>query len=133
NGNTVEDTIMVIRMTSIALIIVPVQSIIRGYFQGHQSMEPTTISQLVEQILRILFLLGASFFIIKILHGSIVRAVGWSTFAAFVGAIAGLLVLIWYWYSHKQQLSNLIEQDTSESIPSTWSMFKELLMYAVPF
>src|SRR5690606_18401863 len=39
--NTVEDVTMVIRMVSFALIVVPIMSMFRGFFQGHQSMGPT--------------------------------------------------------------------------------------------
>ena len=45
----------IIRLVSFALIVVPAASLIRGYFQGHQSMGPTTVSQIIEQIIRIVF------------------------------------------------------------------------------
>src|SRR5699024_9537499 len=56
----VEDVTMVLRMVSFALLIIPAISIVRGFFQGYQSMGPTAISQVVEQIVRIIFLLIAS-------------------------------------------------------------------------
>ncbi|MDP1142821.1 oligosaccharide flippase family protein, partial [Klebsiella pneumoniae] len=77
-----------------ALLIVPVMSLIRGFFQGHESMGPTALSQVVEQIARSAFLLGACYVILRLMDGSIVSAVSAATFAAFVGAAAGLLVLL---------------------------------------
>ena len=133
SGISTQDIVMVIRMTSVALIIVPMQSIIRGFFQGHQSMGPTTMSQLIEQIVRIIFLLGACYLVINVFHGSIVTAVGWSTFAAFVGAAAGLGILIWYWFSRKKHLDELLEKDTTGIDIPVSTMFKELLSYALPF
>src|SRR5699024_8982674 len=50
HGNSVADVKMVIRMVSFALLIIPGASIIRGYFQGNQSMGPTAVSQVVEQV-----------------------------------------------------------------------------------
>ena len=47
-----------IRLVSFALIVVPAASLIRGYFQGHQSMGPTTVSQIIEQIIRIVFFIS---------------------------------------------------------------------------
>jgi O-antigen/teichoic acid export membrane protein len=132
-GNTVEDTTMVIRMVSFALLVVPIMSLIRGFFQGHQSMGPTTLSQLVEQIVRIVFLLASTFLVIKVFDGSIATAVGWATFAAFIGAIGGLAVLLWYWFKRKTQIDKLVKPRTQRSQISTWSMYKELLVYAGPF
>ncbi|WP_280949510.1 oligosaccharide flippase family protein [Halalkalibacter urbisdiaboli] len=53
HGNTMEDVVFTIRMVSVALFVVPMMSIMRGYFQGHQSMGPTSVSQVIEQIVRI--------------------------------------------------------------------------------
>ena len=46
----IEDVITVTRAVSFALLIVPFMSLSRGFFQGHQSMGPTAVSQVVEQI-----------------------------------------------------------------------------------
>lgn len=82
-------------------------SLIRGYFQGHQSMGPTTVSQIIEQIIRIVFLLAGSFIVIKVLGGTVATAVGVATFAAFVSAVGALGVLIWYWLKRKNIWINI--------------------------
>lgn len=56
---TTADVAVVIRAVSFALLIIPVMSLIRGFFQGHQSMGPSAVSTVVEQLARIIFLLGA--------------------------------------------------------------------------
>ncbi len=132
-GNTVADVTMVIRMVSVALLVVPVMSLIRGFFQGHQSMGPTAVSQVVEQIIRIAFILGASFLILRVWEGEMADAVGWSTFAAFIGAIAGLLVLVVYWIKRKKHLDKLLEDSTVNHNMPLKDMYKELLSYAGPF
>jgi len=133
NGITVEDATLVIRMVSIALIVVPLMSLIRGFFQGHQSMGPTAVSQVVEQLVRIVFLLASTYLIMNVLNGGLVLAVGYATFAAFVGAIGGLIVLFIYWLRRKHTLlamrENLVE---TSSIP-LGKMFKEVFRYAGPF
>ncbi|WP_331713799.1 oligosaccharide flippase family protein [Lentibacillus sp. JNUCC-1] len=68
---TTADVVLVMRTVSIALIIIPAMSIVRGFFQGYQSMGPTAISQVVEQIIRILFLLASAFVVVKILGGKL--------------------------------------------------------------
>src|SRR5690625_2636926 len=77
SGITVTDITMVLKMVSFALIIIPAMSIVRGFFQGYQSMGPTAISQVIEQVVRIIFLLTSSFIILKVYNGSIATAVGY--------------------------------------------------------
>ncbi|MFC4022198.1 oligosaccharide flippase family protein [Oceanobacillus longus] len=130
---TAEDIAFVTRMVSIALIIIPSMSIVRGFFQGHQSMGPTAVSQVVEQIVRIAFILIGSYVIIHLLGGSITTAVGFSTFAAFIGAIASCIVLAMYWKKRKPYLQRQIAQQRYTYDFKTGELFKELFRYAGPF
>ena len=129
----VEDVITVIRAVSFALIVVPFMSLIRGYFQGHQSMGPSAVSQVVEQIVRIVFLLAGAYIVLFVLKGSIAEAVSMATFAAFVGAIGSLAVLLWYWYKRKPFLDELLLHDKGTMDISLKDMYKEILLYAAPF
>ncbi|WP_404429012.1 oligosaccharide flippase family protein [Sutcliffiella horikoshii] len=128
-----DDVTLVIRMVSFALLLVPVMSLIRGFFQGHESMGPTAVSQVVEQIARIIFLLGSVYIIINVTEGSLPTAIGYATFGAFIGALAGLGILIWYWFSRKRHLDTLLEQDKGNVEISYKEMYKEILLYAAPF
>ncbi|UZJ80235.1 polysaccharide biosynthesis protein [Fictibacillus sp. KU28468] len=133
NGNTVDDITFVIRMVSTALIFVPSMSLIRGYFQGFQSMGPTAVSQVVEQVIRILFILIASYVVMHVLNGTLTTAVGLATFAATVGAVGGLLVLLWYWNRRRPYLKKMYEQSTVDSGVSLPAIYREIVSYAVPF
>ncbi|MEH7544407.1 MULTISPECIES: putative polysaccharide biosynthesis protein [Bacillaceae] len=128
-----DDVITVMRAVSFALILVPFMSLIRGYFQGHQSMGPSAASQVVEQIVRILFTLVGAYVVLKFLSGSMVTAVSVATFAAFVGAIGGLAVLFWYWYKRKPYLDELLEKDKGTVNISLKEIYKEIFIYAAPF
>ncbi|SHF80646.1 putative polysaccharide biosynthesis protein [Ornithinibacillus halophilus] len=132
-NNSVEDVTMVIRMVSIALIIIPSMSIFRGFFQGNESMGPTAVSQVVEQIVRIIFLLTAVFLIINVFNGTIATAVGFATFAAFIGAIASYTVLLYFWRKRKPYIDKKIAQQTRTSDLTTKDLATELLSYAGPF
>ncbi|MDX5475505.1 MAG: polysaccharide biosynthesis protein [Bacillaceae bacterium] len=133
SANSIEDVVYVIRMVSFALLLVPIMSMIRGFFQGHESMGPTALSQVVEQIVRIAFLLGGAYVVLRLLDGDVQTAVGMATFAAFVGAVAGLAILVWYWMKRKTYLDALLVKDKGTVNLSIKSMYKELLMYAGPF
>jgi O-antigen/teichoic acid export membrane protein len=114
---SIADVTLVIRMVSFALLIIPIMSLVRGFFQGYQSMGPTAVSQVVEQIVRIVFILGAAFIVINVFGGSIPTAVSYATFSAFIGAMASSVVLWVYWKKRKPAIENqLLQQSYSHDI-----------------
>ncbi|MFE8698220.1 oligosaccharide flippase family protein [Cytobacillus sp. FJAT-53684] len=130
---SVKDVATVIRAVSFALIVVPFMSLIRGFFQGHQSMGPSALSQVIEQIVRIVFVLAGAFIVLYIMKGSLVQAVSVATFAACIGAIGGLAALLWYWYKRKSYLDGLLLNDKGTMDISLKDMYKEIIVYAAPF
>lgn len=128
-----EDVTTVIRAVSFALIIVPFMSMIRGYLQGHEEMEPSAISMVVEQIIRIAFLLGGVFVVLKLMKGELVTAISISTFAATVGAVGGLLVLLLAWRKRKSMFNELMLHDRGTVHISLPQIYKELLLSSIPF
>lgn len=92
-GNTIEDVVFVIRCVSFSLLIVPFLSIARGFLQGHRMISAPSISQVIEQIIRVIVILTGSYLIIKVYNGSLTLAVGVSVFAAFVGGLFAYLYL----------------------------------------
>ena len=80
-----ENLVRVMRSLSWAVVIFPSMSVLRGFFQGFNNMKPYALSQIAEQIIRVIWMLLATFFIMKIGTGDYVTAVVQSTFAAFIG------------------------------------------------
>lgn len=130
---SLDDVKFVIRMVSFSLIIIPSMAIVRGFFQGNQSMGPTAVSQVVEQIARIVFLLVAVFIVIRIVDGEKVTAVGWATFAAFIGGLASWIVLLYYWKKRKRHIQANIERQRKIYEYETSDLIKELLSYSGVF
>lgn len=130
---TVADVATVIRAVSVALLIIPVMSLTRGFFQGYQSMGPSAVSTVVEQIARIIFLLASTYIVIYVFKGSVVTAISFATFAAFIGGLASLIVLMIFWKKRKPGLDALLQQDKGTLDVSLPSMYKEIIFYAFPF
>ena len=65
----------------------------RGYLQGWQRMTPTAVSQIVEQIFRVLTMV---LFASLLLPMGLDYAAAGASLGAFAGAIGGLLVLVYY-------------------------------------
>lgn len=131
--NSTKDVVTVIRLVSLALIAVPPMSLMRGYFQGFQSMGPTAVSQVVEQIVRIGFILVGAALVIYVFGGTVSTAVGVATFAAFVGALGGMIVLVWYWKKRKKHLDRQVAESRKDTNLPLKTMYKELITYAIPF
>ena len=63
-----------IRVMVPTLIILPPMSMIRGFYQGNSDMQPMGVSQLWEQLIRVLFILGATYWIMLVQHGSYIKS-----------------------------------------------------------
>ena len=70
-GNSPSDVAFVIRMISFAILIVPIMSVYRGYLQGHKYITPTSISQVLEQLVRVVIIIVGSFLSLKVFNQSL--------------------------------------------------------------
>ncbi len=104
----------VIRSLTPALLILPGMSLLRGYFQGFNDMKQTAISQILEQLARVAYLLVATYAILKIQQGEPTTAVVHSTFAAFIGAILSLGYLLFEYFRYKPQTDKLMSQSSNK-------------------
>ncbi|MCT4783917.1 MULTISPECIES: putative polysaccharide biosynthesis protein [Exiguobacterium] len=155
NQQYVDSLTLVTRSVSFALLLIPAMSMVRGYFQGHQDMAPTAISQVIEQIVRILFLLSGTMLVLFVmadsewirpladtlggtgavetteLNGLKVLAVTIATFSAFIGAIGSIVVLAIYWRKRKA-IHRQTENPAGTPVRSMKSLLLELLSYSIP-
>lgn len=131
---------LAIQSVSFALLVVPVMAAIRGYFQGHQNMVPTAVSQVVEQIVRVATILWLSYWLISNQYDAYHAGAG-AVFGAFTGAVAALVVLLIYWRKNKRsEAAATVEQPASEAgekVPSYqavgyWTIIRKIVAYAVP-
>ncbi|AVK62309.1 transporter [Lactobacillus sp. CBA3605] len=125
--------IPVLRALAIALVIIPPMSLMRGFFQGYQQMAPSAVSQFVEQVFRVVYMLAATYFIMRIQNGDWVNAIMQSTFAAFIGAAASCLLLGWYYYRQRPELNRLAAQSEAKLVIPVWQLFKDIIVQAIPF
>lgn len=78
-----------------AIFFVTLISCYRGYLQGWQLMTPTAISQIIEQLLRVVVMLGAGYLLLP--YG-LAAAAGGASLGAGIGAFGALVVLMYYYY-----------------------------------
>ena len=132
-GWTVPEITWIIRIISIVVVFIPLLATWRGVFQGYQSMGPTAVSEVTEQLARIIFILIGSYLVLNVFHGTYLQANGVATFAAAVGAIAGLFTLWYYWKKRKPHIQKMVESDRTGLDISYGRMYKEIIAYSIPF
>jgi len=94
-GAQLGDLTIAFRVISLCLLIVPFLSVERGYFQGHKFIGVSSVSQIIEQAVRIAFVLFGAYLTLYVLRQSQVSAVYVALFgAAFAALVAWLYVLI---------------------------------------
>ena len=131
-GNTKEDVAFVIRLISTAILIIPILSVSRGYLQGHKFITPTSISQVIEQLTRVLIIVFGSFMMYKVFHMSLKLTVGVAVFAATIGGLASYIYLLYKEKKNKNILSGK-KQEVKEPRISNKDLLYKILFYAVPF
>ncbi|MDE5586990.1 MAG: polysaccharide biosynthesis protein, partial [Bacilli bacterium] len=131
-GNTREDVTFVIRVISTAILVVPLLSIYRGFLQGNKYITPTSISQVLEQIVRVIIIIAGSYLSLKVFHLSLTTAVGIAVFSATVGALCSYFYLLVKANKNKKQLYKRTLK-VSEPKISDQDIIKKILFYAFPF
>ena len=127
-----KDLIPVMQSLSWAVLIFPSMSVIRGFFQGHNNLKPYAISQIAEQVIRVIWMLLTAYFIMKVGSGDYVEAVTQSTFAAFIGMGASLLVLVYYLWK-TGLLQHIIHRPESDNEIDTKALLGDTIREAIPF
>ncbi|MFC4760675.1 putative polysaccharide biosynthesis protein [Fructobacillus durionis] len=102
NGNA--NVIPVLHSLAPAVFVFPAMSMVRGIFQGHQLMHISALSEIVEQIGRIIYLLIATWIVLGHDSSNWTGAVVQATFAAFIGALFAIAVLAYGWVRYKDLL-----------------------------
>ena len=127
-----KDLIPVMQSLSWAVLIFPSMSVIRGFFQGHNNLKPYAISQIAEQVIRVIWMLLTAYFIMKVGSGDYVEAVTQSTFAAFIGMGASLFVLFYYLWK-TGLLQHIIHLPESDNEIDTKALLWDTIREAIPF
>lgn len=132
-GNSVEDVTLVIRVVATALLIVPSLSVIKGYYQGHKFITPPSISNVIEQLIRVLIILVGCFLSLKVFNLNESFAIAVAVFAATIGA---LLAYLYLYFKKKKNIESFHTKEKitrNEAKFTTKYLLKQILMISLPF
>ena len=131
-GNSVEDVTFVIRVIGTAILIVPVLSIYRGYFEGHRLFSPPSISQVIEQLIRVLIIIFGSFVALKVFKLNLATSVGIALFGATVGAFFSYIYLVDKRIRNRAKFNEKVRV-VNEPVITNKTIFKKIVYYSIPF
>lgn len=121
----------VMRVSATAILFVTLISMIRGYLQGMKYISVSSISQVIEQFVRVIVILLGSYLCVKIFDTSLSLAVSIAVFGATVGAIFAFVYLS---YKKRQipEEKNYIIKEEEKTIKDKF-LIKKIITYTVPF
>ncbi|MEG2685428.1 MAG: oligosaccharide flippase family protein, partial [Erysipelotrichaceae bacterium] len=123
----------VLIIIALALFFVPVLSAIRGFYQGLKNMEIYALSQVLEQLSRVIFLLGAGALCVYVFNMDQIWAV---YFAVLSTSISAILAIIHIKFYDKQRMPEILKlANQQEAIPNTnhKALLSEILRISMPY
>lgn len=137
-----EASVYALKVLAPGLFIVAVMGVLRGYFQGHGSMVPTAVSQILEQVLNaIVSVVGAHVLMergkeLAIQQGNEALGPAYSaaggTLGTVTGALIGLVFLFVCYYAYRGTLKRKIRNDKTRREEDYQFIFKVMLLTIAP-
>ncbi|MFD0715232.1 oligosaccharide flippase family protein [Paenibacillus sp. GCM10027626] len=131
-----EDADLAIAAIAPALLVFPVIAMMRGYFQGRQMMMAGGISQIIEQIARVITAIGLVVLILSWGWGQRWLAAG-AAFGSVFGSLGAFAVMLYYARKLRKQdalesgKGEQAEKDTSRNLRFR-TIYRELFSISVP-
>lgn len=112
-----------------AIFFVTIMAALRGFFQGQQNMVPTAASQMLEQLVRVVFSITLVLILLPV--GLEYAAAGASSGAA-AGGLAGFTLLAILYRGRRRYLQNLALKQDSHQPAAVRSIISRLFRLAIP-
>ena len=117
------------------IFVFAIMGVLRGFFQGNNSMVQTSVSQVIEQIVNAIVSIVAAYFLLKRFglseDASAYGAAG-ATLGTLLGAIASLIFLIFVFTLNRKFIKRKIVSDTSNYVDSYAMISKMLAITVIP-
>lgn len=118
---------------SFALFFVPMLSAYRGFYQGLKRMELYAFSQVLEQLVRVFFLLGAGAIAVYVFHQDQIWAVYFAVFSTSVAAICALIHIKNYDRREIKKIKELAKTQERVENRDVHVLLKELIVISIPY
>ncbi|MGI6211598.1 MAG: putative polysaccharide biosynthesis protein [Anaerovoracaceae bacterium] len=117
-----------LKAISPALLFVPLFSAFRGYFNGQQNMTPQALSEISEQLTRVVVGLTLAYILLDV--GKVEAAAG-ASFGASAGSIMGLFVIFLIYLANRRRIKRRMKRG-DQTVESTGSLIRQIAIIAIP-
>lgn len=122
-------TVLAMRALAPTVLIVVLMSSFRGYFQGLNTMTPTAVSQVIEQLFNALFSVVLAYaFIPKGLESAVLG----STLGTGIGALTGFIFILFVYWLVSPNIKRNIRRSRNYQYESSWEIFKKIIITTLP-
>jgi len=128
-------TAIPLRVLAPTIFVFAVMGVLRGFYQGKNTMLPTSISQILEQIVNAVVSIAAAYFLMKSHSASKdISAYGAAggTLGTFIGACVALLFLAVVFALYKPIIDKQLRKDTNKSRESYHDVYRALFFTIIP-
>lgn len=141
-----EAAVPVLRVLAPTIFVYGILGVLRGYFQAHKSMVQTSVSQILEQIANASVSIGAAYFLVKSMMGTIeqptdaegmVKHGVYGAMGSAMGTGAGVLVALLFMFGmyllNRKMIHKRIKRDHHKKIDSYPGIIREITGVVTPF
>ncbi|MFP4697606.1 MAG: polysaccharide biosynthesis C-terminal domain-containing protein [Eubacteriales bacterium] len=123
------NSLYAIRALAPTIFIVSILGVFRGYFQGMNTMVPTALSQIIEQIANaaVSIIAAKSLIDMGVYYGATGGTIGTGT-----GALVGLVFVIFVYFLAKPMIHKRIQRDTHTNVLPYKKILKIILITVTP-
>ena len=129
-GNSIEDVVLVIRSISFCLLIVPYLAVKRGYLQGQKFITVSTTGEVIEQVVRVAFILVGSYLAINVFHAKTSIGVAVAVFGAFIAGLSAYIYLDIKIRKNKKEF-NMPKKGQKDAVTDK-TILKKIVSFSIP-
>lgn len=129
-GNSIEDVVLVIRSISFCLLIVPYLAVKRGYLQGQKFITVSTTGEVIEQVVRVAFILVGSYLAINVFGAKTSVGVAIAVFGAFIAGLAAYIYLEVKIRKNKKEFNMPAKNQKDQVTDKT--ILKKIVSFSIP-
>ena len=129
------DMTLPLRILAPTIFIFSIMGVLRGFYQGKNTMIPTAVSQVLEQIINAIVSIAAAYILMQNFRSydnTAAYGAAGSTLGTFSGACIGLLFLLFVFIVYKPVLNRQSRRDKTKEVDSYGAIMKLLFITIAP-
>ena len=131
-----ENALLALKVLAPTIFLCAILGVLRGYFQAHGTMTPTSISQIIEQLVNAVVSVGAAWLFIEWFadtetEAAIYGAAG-GTLGTGAGVLAGVLFMLFVFAVNRKTIQKRVVSDVSGVEDSYKEIFRTILLMVTP-